>query len=353
MRGCPSGQVQGHLQARAPVQGHQVPQHAQLPQAQAGRPPRAREQHIAWESVLEETPRNILHYSLTGPPLKHGMPADGGVPDRRLLPQAARRARDAGAEHHQGQRRRRQGLMTPEPGTNDAVFNLHVLDARPCGACTVSRPTRPAENPRRPRAAQAARRAAAAAAARRGGKLIKRKPVAEKGPLAPVCQIIEEDIVWACCDKCDKWRSIPGVLDESEPPRRGTARCTRTTSPATGDQMDTDEKWSGDTTGVIRAGPVPDASGKASAVASEDESEEEASSSQEPPARWRSPRRASSPCRARSARTTPSTTSLGRTTTTMATMTLRPFALSSARSEAHRHRQYRHGHEWCVVTGIQ
>lgn len=130
------------------------------------------------------------------------------------------------------------GLVT---SSGDAsVVNLHVLSNAVLWYVYTSIPNeyRPTPRPVPPRKTGRGKRKIAAAAA----------------AALPVAQpyIIEEAVVWSCCDKCGKWRRVPGVQDESELPT--TWFCYLHPDDIECDDpeetMDNDEKWNGNTSGV-------------------------------------------------------------------------------------------------------
>jgi len=248
------------------------------------------EQHVMWESELAATSTAILHYSLTGKPSQYGMPRQTvayliaeycrkrHVAHETLLQSITNANGDVG----------QQGLISPRGGDNKAVFNLHKLSDETMWRvyCSIPVDARPAERPatgpvptaqrRKDKRRKSGRRDA-------DGKLIKTK---EAPPAAPVLQapvIVEEEVVWACCDGCDKWRRVPGVASESDLPspwycemHPGSITCDTCE-----DAMDADEKWTGESTGVkfedppeLDADTGATSSGQASAHASDGEGEE-------------------------------------------------------------------------------
>ena len=137
----------------------------------------------------------------------------------------------------------KEGLITPRPSDNKAVFNLHKLDDTTLWRvyCSLPEDERPAKRPARAAQPRPVKKS-------KGGK----KP-AIKGPMAALQQpvVIEEDVV---CDAATAATS--GAACRASPtrpscPRRGTARCTDgITCDTCEEEMDADEKWGGDTHGV-------------------------------------------------------------------------------------------------------
>ena len=249
---------------------------------------RCQELHVMWESELAATSTATLHYSLTGKASKYGMPRQTVA---YLIAEYCRKRHVAHETLVQSITNANgavddPGLISAREGDNKAVFNLHKLsdDALWRVYCSIPVDARPAERPAgRPVAPPQQRKDKRRKSGRRDadGKLIKKN---EAPPAAPVPQaLVEQEIVWACCDGCDKWRRVPGVASESDLPspwycemHPGSITCDTCE-----DAMDADEKWTGESTGVkfedppeLDADTGATSSGQASAHASDREGEE-------------------------------------------------------------------------------
>ena len=267
-----------------------MPSFAHVPHAKRKR---CQELHVMWESELAATSTATLHYSLTGKASKYGMPRQTVA---YLIAEYCRKRHVAHETLVQSITKANgdvddPGLISAREGDNKPVFNLHKLSDETMWRvyCSIPVDARPAERPAgRPAAPPQQRKDRRRKSGRRDadGNLIRKKeaPPAAPVPQAPV--IVEDDIVWACCDGCDKWRRVPGVSSESDLPspwycemHPGGITCDTCE-----DAMDADEKWTGESTGVKFEEPPEleadtgatssaPASGEASAHTSDEEGE--------------------------------------------------------------------------------
>jgi hypothetical protein len=241
---------------------------------------RAQEQHTMWINELKNQPVSVLHYSLTGKLTK--MPRQTVcylIEDYCLKTHVSHETLNMSITQAGGDISV-AGLVSSRRSDNAAVYNLHTLgdDALWRVYCSIPDQHRPAERPKPlPRAPRPPK-------VKRGGNM-RARAAAAAAAAGPVT--VEEDIVWACCDKCDRWRRVPDVATEEDLPSPWFCTmhpgCITCDTPE--EQMDADEKWSGDTNGVkaehteMAETAEPSASESSE---SEDESEELSSSQPEP-----------------------------------------------------------------------